>query len=109
MLPNPALEPTRNGWSLQAHISFWAFRAHPLLAAQLQRWASNATRCRGERSSQKIHKKFYAWIKVALKSALNLLASSRSRRTPRSAWVIGYAKNLAPLGKGLLSGGTARN
>ena len=35
--PNPALEPTRNGWSLQAPISFWAFRAHPLLAAQLQR------------------------------------------------------------------------
>jgi len=34
---NPALEPTRNGWSLQALISFWAFRAHPLLAVQLQR------------------------------------------------------------------------
>lgn len=35
--PNLSLEPTRNGWSLQAPISFWAFRAHPLLAAQLQR------------------------------------------------------------------------
>jgi hypothetical protein len=34
---NPAFEPTRNGWALQAPISFWAFRAHPLLAAQLQR------------------------------------------------------------------------
>ena len=35
--PNLAFEPTRNGWALQAPISFWAFRAHPLLAAQLQR------------------------------------------------------------------------
>lgn len=34
---NPSLEPTRNGWSLQALISFWALRAQPLLAAQLQR------------------------------------------------------------------------
>jgi hypothetical protein len=36
--PNPAFEPTRNGWSLQAPISFLAFRAQPLLAAQLQRY-----------------------------------------------------------------------
>jgi len=36
-LPNSLLEPTRNGWPHQAPISFWAFRAHPLLAAQLQR------------------------------------------------------------------------
>jgi hypothetical protein len=36
-MPNRAFEPTRNGWSLQAPISFWAFRAHPSLAAQLQR------------------------------------------------------------------------
>jgi len=36
-LANPAFEPTRNGWSLQAPISFWAFRAQPLLAAQLER------------------------------------------------------------------------
>ena len=35
--PNHSLEPTRNGWSLQAPISFWAFSAQPLLAAQLQR------------------------------------------------------------------------
>jgi len=35
--PNPAFEPTRNGWSLQAPISFWAFRAQSSLAAQLQR------------------------------------------------------------------------
>jgi hypothetical protein len=34
---NPTLEPTRNGCALQAPISFWAFRAQPLLAAQLQR------------------------------------------------------------------------
>src|SRR5574343_729948 len=34
---NLALELTRNGWSLQALTSFWAFRAQPLLAAQLQR------------------------------------------------------------------------
>ncbi|MDC8770533.1 hypothetical protein [Roseateles albus] len=40
MTPNPAFEPTRNGWSLQAPISFWAFRAQPLLAAQLRRYAS---------------------------------------------------------------------
>jgi len=39
---NRALEPTRNGWSLQAFISFWAFRAQPQLAAQLQRWASDS-------------------------------------------------------------------
>ena len=38
--PNPALEPTRNGWSLQALISFWAFLVHPLLAAQLKRYAA---------------------------------------------------------------------
>ena len=37
MTPNPAFEPTRNGWSLQAPISFWAFRAQPPLAAQLER------------------------------------------------------------------------
>ncbi len=37
MMPNKSLEPTRNGWPLQALISFWTFRAHPLLAAQLQR------------------------------------------------------------------------
>jgi hypothetical protein len=37
---NRAFEPTRNGWSLQAPISFWAFRAQPPLAAQLQRWAA---------------------------------------------------------------------
>lgn len=36
-LPNPSLEPTRNGWPLQALISFWALRAQPPLAAQLQR------------------------------------------------------------------------
>ena len=36
---NRAFEPTRNGWSLQASISFWACRTHPLLAAQLQRYA----------------------------------------------------------------------
>ena len=35
--PNRALEPTRNGRSLQALISFWAFRSQPPLAAQLQR------------------------------------------------------------------------
>ena len=39
-LPPPpaklAFEPTRNGRSLQTPISFWAFRAQPLLAAQLQ-------------------------------------------------------------------------
>jgi len=34
---NLAFEPTRNGWSLQAPISFWAFRAQPSLAAQLRR------------------------------------------------------------------------
>jgi hypothetical protein len=37
---NRSFEPTRNGWSLQAPISFWAFRAQPPLAAQLRRWAS---------------------------------------------------------------------
>ena len=37
MRANPAFEPTRNGWSLQAHISFWDFRAQPSLAAQLGR------------------------------------------------------------------------
>jgi len=35
--PNPSLKPTRNGWSLQALISFFAFRSQPLLAAQLAR------------------------------------------------------------------------
>ncbi|TDP61791.1 hypothetical protein DES47_1103 [Roseateles toxinivorans] len=35
--PNPAFEPTRAGWSLQAPISFWAFCALPSLAAQLER------------------------------------------------------------------------
>lgn len=35
--PNPAFEPTRNDWSPQALISFWAFRSQPLLAAQLDR------------------------------------------------------------------------
>lgn len=34
---NSAFEPTRNGWSLQALISFWAIRAQSLLAAQLRR------------------------------------------------------------------------
>ena len=38
--PNPAFEPTRNGWALQAPISFWAFRAHPPLAVQLQCYAA---------------------------------------------------------------------
>jgi hypothetical protein len=36
-LHNRSFEPTRNGWSLQAPISFWAFRAQPPLAAQLRR------------------------------------------------------------------------
>ena len=36
-LPNPALDLTHNGSSLQALISFWAFRAQPPLAAQLGR------------------------------------------------------------------------
>lgn len=36
-MSKPAFEPTRNGWSLQAFISFWAFRAQPPLAAQLRR------------------------------------------------------------------------
>jgi len=40
VMPNPSFEPTRKGWSLQAPISFWAFRAQPSLAAQLRRWAS---------------------------------------------------------------------
>jgi len=35
--PNLAVEPTRNGWSLQAPISFWAFRTQPPLSAQLRR------------------------------------------------------------------------
>lgn len=35
--PDLALEPTRNGWPLQAPISFLALRAQPPLAAQLQR------------------------------------------------------------------------
>ena len=39
--PNLAFEPTRNGWSLQAPISFWAFRAQPPLAAQLRRYAKH--------------------------------------------------------------------
>lgn len=34
---NPALDPTRNCRSLQVLISFWDFRAQPLLAAQLER------------------------------------------------------------------------
>lgn len=34
---NPALDPARNGRLLQALISFWAFRAQPPLAAQLER------------------------------------------------------------------------
>jgi hypothetical protein len=38
LMANPASEPTRNGWALQAPISFWAFRAQPPLAAQLQRY-----------------------------------------------------------------------
>jgi hypothetical protein len=33
--PNPSFEPTRNGSSLQAPISFWAFHAQPPLAAKL--------------------------------------------------------------------------
>jgi hypothetical protein len=37
MTLNQSFEPTRNGWSLQASISFWAFRAQPPLAAQLRR------------------------------------------------------------------------
>ena len=34
--PNRALEPTRNGSSLQAPISLWAFRFQLPLAAQLR-------------------------------------------------------------------------
>jgi hypothetical protein len=41
MLSNLAFEPTRNGWSLQASISFWAFLAQLPLAVQLRRWASS--------------------------------------------------------------------
>jgi hypothetical protein len=37
MMANLSLEPTRNGRSLQTPTSFWAFRAQPPLAAQLQR------------------------------------------------------------------------
>lgn len=43
MRANPAFKPTRNGWSLQAPISFWAFRAQPLLAAQLRRYLSGSS------------------------------------------------------------------
>jgi len=41
MRHNRSFEPTRNGWSLQAPISFWAFRAQPPLAAQLRRYAAS--------------------------------------------------------------------
>ena len=37
MLSNLAFESTRNGWLLQAPISFWAFGAQPPLAAKLRR------------------------------------------------------------------------
>lgn len=36
MVANPALDLSRNGWALQAFISFWAFRAQPPVAAQLE-------------------------------------------------------------------------
>ncbi len=37
MCSNRAFEPNRNGWSLQATISFWALRSQPLLSAHLKR------------------------------------------------------------------------
>ena len=41
MTTNLAFDPTRNGWSLHALISFWSFRSQPLLADQLARWAAH--------------------------------------------------------------------
>ncbi len=48
-------------------------------------------------------------MKEKMRSVLQLLAGSHSHQTPRLPWGIAYARSLALLGRGALSGGTAQH
>jgi len=92
MMPNPAFEPTRNGWGRKAPISFWAFRPQQPLPKKTSAdvndpdypaWtedmlgAPEIKRGRGPQAAPTKSSPLFAWMKIFWSSSsLRRLATS---------------------------------